>query len=215
MSFPFICLDCKIKQFFLGWQLYLYYLAISLPFRGDLILKIVKSLKNPRSAVCKTAIMTCSDIFKVYNDSMIDFLDPLVCYLTKLKISYLQVSFQLPSSSKNMLFRVLCYSTNLVNIFITQLVQLLLKSSQDKRFVCEASETALIAMTTWISPSLLLPKLQPYLKNKNPRVRAKASMCFSRSVPRLVSFIPKLVLDFFMINHYFSYLIELILPSHI
>lgn len=69
-----------------------------------------------------------------------------------------------------------------------QLVQLLLKSSQDKRFVCEAAEKTLITMTTWISPSLLLPKLQPYLKHKNPRIRAKASMCFCRSVPRLVSY---------------------------
>lgn len=69
---------------------------------------------------------------------------------------------------------------------MVQLVQLLLKSSQDKRFVCEAAEKALVAMTTWVSPILLLPKLQPYLKNRNPRIRAKASMCFSRSVPRLV-----------------------------
>lgn len=67
-----------------------------------------------------------------------------------------------------------------------QLVQLLLKSSQDKRFVCEAAERALVAMTTWVSPTLLLPKLQPYLKNRNPRIRAKASMCFCRSVSRLV-----------------------------
>lgn len=71
-------------------------------------------------------------------------------------------------------------------IWSMQLVQLLLKASQDKRFVCEAAEKALIAMTTWISPISLLPKLQPYLKNKNPRIRAKASMCFSRSVSRLV-----------------------------
>ncbi|XAR51851.1 hypothetical protein NMG60_11006613 [Bertholletia excelsa] len=103
---------------------------------------IVKSLKSPRSAVCKTAIMTSADIFSAYNDHIIDSLDPL-------------------------------------------LVQLLLKSSQDKRFVCEAAERALISMTTWISPILLLPKLQPYLKNRNPRIRAKASMCFCRSVPRL------------------------------
>lgn len=68
-----------------------------------------------------------------------------------------------------------------------QLVQLLLKASQDKKFVCEAAERALISMTTWVSPSLLLPKLQPYLKNRNPRIRAKASMCFGRSVPRLVN----------------------------
>ncbi|KAK8716100.1 hypothetical protein V6N13_043419 [Hibiscus sabdariffa] len=109
---------------------------------SDLIPLVVKSLKNPRSAVCKTAIMTSTDIFNAYNDELIDSLDPL-------------------------------------------LVQLLLKSSQDKRFVCEAAVRALEAMTTSLSPTLLLPKLQPYLKNRNPRIRAKASMCFSRSVPRL------------------------------
>ncbi|XP_047310883.1 uncharacterized protein LOC124914388 [Impatiens glandulifera] len=108
----------------------------------EVIPMIVKSLKNPRSAVCKTAVMTSADIFTVYNDQMIDELDPM-------------------------------------------LVQLLLKSSQDKKFVCEAAVRALIAMTTWVTPSLLLPKMQPYLKHKNPRIRAKASSCFSRSVPRL------------------------------
>ncbi|KAK1310953.1 hypothetical protein QJS10_CPA08g01692 [Acorus calamus] len=113
-----------------------------LEFLGNVIPLIVKSLKNPRSAVCKTAIMTSADIFKVYSDHIVDSIEPL-------------------------------------------LVQLLLKSSQDKRFVCEAAERALIAMTTWVSPTLLLPKLIPHLKHKNPRIRAKASMCVSRSVPQL------------------------------
>lgn len=90
---------------------------------GNVISLVVKSLKNPRSAVCKTAIMTSADIFKAYCDSVVDSIDPL-------------------------------------------LVQLLLKSSQDKRFVCEAAEKALISMTTWVSPVLLLPKLQPYLKKQ-------------------------------------------------
>ncbi|XP_076894709.1 uncharacterized protein LOC143547082 isoform X2 [Bidens hawaiensis] len=108
----------------------------------NVISLVVKALKNPRSAVCKTAIMTCADIFKAFGDNIIDSLDPL-------------------------------------------LVQLLLKSSQDKRFVCEAAEKALIDLTVWVSPVLLLLKLQPYLKNRNPRIRAKASMCVSRSVPRL------------------------------
>ncbi|KAL8528240.1 hypothetical protein ACS0TY_005882 [Phlomoides rotata] len=110
---------------------------------NDVISLTVKSLKNPRSAVCKTAIMTTADLFKSYNDEIIDSLDPL-------------------------------------------LVQLLLKSSQDKRFVCEAAESALIALTSWVSPNLLLPKLQPYVKNRNPRIRAKASICIARSVRRLV-----------------------------
>ncbi|CAF2136066.1 unnamed protein product [Brassica napus] len=103
---------------------------------------VVKSLKNPRSAVCKTACMTSADIFSAYNNDITDLLDSL-------------------------------------------LTQLLLKSSQDKRFVCEAAEKALTSMTKYVSPTLLLPKLQPCLKNRNPRIRAKASLCFSRSVPRL------------------------------
>ncbi|XP_071713046.1 uncharacterized protein [Rutidosis leptorrhynchoides] len=108
----------------------------------NVISLVVKALKNPRSAVCKTAIMTSADIFKAFGDSIIDALDPL-------------------------------------------LVVLLLKSSQDKRFVCEAAEKALITLTISVSPVLLLPKVQPYLKNRNPRIRAKASMCVSRIVPRL------------------------------
>ena len=46
--------------------------------RVDLIPLVVKSLKNPRSAVCKTAIMTCANIFSAYNDDLVDSLDPLV-----------------------------------------------------------------------------------------------------------------------------------------
>ncbi|KAL2523360.1 ARM repeat superfamily protein [Forsythia ovata] len=109
---------------------------------NDVISLIVKSLKNPRSAVCKTAIMASADIFKAFSDDIIDSVDPL-------------------------------------------LVQLLLKSSQDKRFVCEAAESSLIALTTWVSPILLLPKLEPFIKNRNPRIRAKDSMCVCRSVPQL------------------------------
>lgn len=123
-------------------RLSLFHKEAMLDLLGDVISLVVKSLKNPRSAVCKTAIMTSADIFNAYNDLIIESLDPL-------------------------------------------LVQLLLKSSQDKRFVCEAAEKALVSMTTWVSPLLLLPKLQPYLKNRNPRIRAKASICYCRSVPRL------------------------------
>lgn len=67
-----------------------------------------------------------------------------------------------------------------------QLLQLLLKASQDKRFVCEEAEKSLEVMTTWMSPQPLLQKLQPYVKHFNPRVRAKASVCFYNSVSRLV-----------------------------
>ncbi|CAL9219241.1 unnamed protein product [Arabidopsis halleri] len=105
---------------------------------AKVILFVVKSLKNPRSAVSKTACMTSADIFWIP-----------------------------------------CYSWNSPQIADICLTQLLLKSSQDKRFVCEAAEKALVAMTTHVSPALLLPKLQPCLKNRSPRIRAKASACFS------------------------------------
>ncbi|KAL7100731.1 hypothetical protein ACP275_08G013300 [Erythranthe tilingii] len=123
-------------------RLSIYHMEAIVGILSDVISLILKSMKNPRSALCKTAIMTSADIFKAYNDDIIDSLDPL-------------------------------------------LVQLLLKSSQDKRFVCEAAESALIALNSSVSPLLLLPKLQPHIKNKNPRIRAKASVCISRSVRRL------------------------------
>jgi hypothetical protein len=58
-------------------------MSIILVNREDVISLVVKSLKNPRSAVCKTAIMTSADIFSAYSDHIIDSLDPLVtwCFL--------------------------------------------------------------------------------------------------------------------------------------
>jgi hypothetical protein len=67
-----------------------------------------------------------------------------------------------------------------------QLLQLLLKASQDKRFVCEEAEKSLEVMTTWMAPQPLLQKLQPYVKHFNPKVRAKASVCFYNSASRMV-----------------------------
>lgn len=69
-----------------------------------------------------------------------------------------------------------------------QLLQLLLKASQDKRFVCEEAERTLEVMTMWIPPQAMLPKLQPYVKHFNPKVRAKASVCVYNSASRLVKF---------------------------
>ena len=57
--------------------------------REPLVPLIVKSVKNPRSAVCKTALMTCSDIFKAYGDLIVDSIDPLVGIA--IQIFYLEV----------------------------------------------------------------------------------------------------------------------------
>jgi hypothetical protein len=42
----------------------------------------VKSVKNPRSALCKTALMTCADIFKAYGELMVDSVDLLVRFFS-------------------------------------------------------------------------------------------------------------------------------------
>lgn len=33
---------------------------------------MVKAMKNPRSALCKTSIMTCSDIFIAYGEKLLE-----------------------------------------------------------------------------------------------------------------------------------------------
>eukprot|EP01018_Ginkgo_biloba_P005956 Gb_18598 [translate_table: standard] len=71
------------------------------------------------------------------------------------------------------------------NVFDHLLLQLLLKASQDKRFVCEEAQKALDGMTAWVSPAPLLLKLQPYVSHRNFRVRAKAAVCVCKCVSKL------------------------------
>ncbi|KAH8933874.1 hypothetical protein BDL97_18G053300 [Sphagnum fallax] len=123
-------------------QLSIFHTKLLLPILDVVVGLVIKSVKNPRSALCKTALMTSTDLFKAYGDQLLDLLDPL-------------------------------------------LLQLLLKASQDKRFVCEEAERTLTGMTTSISPQPMLQKLQPYISHRNPRVRAKAAMCMYQSVSRL------------------------------
>ncbi len=53
--------------------------SIWLYFNRDAVVALViKSVKNPRSALCKTALMTSTDMFKAYQDQLLDLLDPLV-----------------------------------------------------------------------------------------------------------------------------------------
>jgi len=40
--------------------------------REKLIVVMVKAMKNPRSALCKTSIMTCSDIFTAYGEKLLE-----------------------------------------------------------------------------------------------------------------------------------------------
>uniref|UniRef100_A0A7N0UIJ1 TOG domain-containing protein n=1 Tax=Kalanchoe fedtschenkoi TaxID=63787 RepID=A0A7N0UIJ1_KALFE len=65
------------------------------------------------------------------------------------------------------------------------LLQLLLKASQDKKFVCEEADRALKSMVGSMTPLPLLRKLQKYVAHSNPRIRAKAAVSVSNCVSKM------------------------------
>lgn len=69
-----------------------------------------------------------------------------------------------------------------------QLLQLLLKASQDKEFVCEEAERALGSMVGSMTPLPLLQKLRVSVSHKNLRIRAKAAVSLSKCVSKMVKF---------------------------
>lgn len=66
------------------------------------------------------------------------------------------------------------------------MLQLLLKASQDKKFVCEEAERTLKTMVAFIAPIPLLHKLKGYVSHGNMRVRAKAAVSISHCVSKMV-----------------------------
>jgi len=40
--------------------------------RGNIVLVVAKTMRNPRSALCKTAIMAAADIFNASGDKLLD-----------------------------------------------------------------------------------------------------------------------------------------------
>ncbi|GAB4843604.1 hypothetical protein Ancab_013568 [Ancistrocladus abbreviatus] len=77
------------------------------------------------------------------------------------------------------------YQQNDPELLVLKLLQLLLKASQDKRFVCEEAEKALNVMVQSLSPLPLLRKLQAYVSHSNLRVRAKAALSISNCVSKM------------------------------
>ncbi|KAL2530590.1 ARM repeat superfamily protein [Forsythia ovata] len=122
----------------------LFHPTLLLPILEKVMLVIVKAIKNPRSALCKTSIMASSDIFQAFGEKLLD------------------------SGS-----------------FDHLLLQLLLKASQDKKFVCEEADRALKAMVEFITPLALLDKLRSYVSHSNLRVRAKAATFISNCVSKM------------------------------
>ncbi|KAF8401479.1 hypothetical protein HHK36_012419 [Tetracentron sinense] len=125
----------------------LYHSSLLLPVLDKLMLVLVKAMKNPRSALCKTSIMASFDIFHSFGDTLLE------------------------SSTSD--------------AFENLLLQLLLKASQDKRFVCEEADKALKAMVESMRPLPLLHKLQAYVSHSNHRIRAKAAVSISHCVSKM------------------------------
>lgn len=74
------------------------------------------------------------------------------------------------------------------NMQFLQLLQLLLKASQDKKFVCEEADKTLKAMVESMTPLPLFHKLHNYVKHSNMRIRAKAAVSMSHCVSKMVRF---------------------------
>ncbi|KAG7547411.1 CLASP N-terminal domain [Arabidopsis suecica] len=125
----------------------IYHSSLLLPILEKLIVVMVKAMKNPRSALCKTSIMTCSDIFIAYGEKLLE--GPHLKSMDDL------------------------------------LLQLLMKASQDKKFVCEEADKALNTMVNSVARLPLLRKLQTYVRHSNPRVRAKAAVSTSNCVSKM------------------------------
>ncbi|KAK9288903.1 hypothetical protein L1049_017372 [Liquidambar formosana] len=125
----------------------LYHSPLLLPILEKVLLVLVKAMKNPRSALIKTAIMASSDIFNAFGDSLLD--------------------------------------STTSDAFDHLLLQLLLKASQDKRFVCEEADRALKIMVGSMTPLPLVKKLRAYVSHSNPRIRAKAAISISHCVSKM------------------------------
>ncbi|KAF4355673.1 hypothetical protein F8388_013090, partial [Cannabis sativa] len=125
----------------------LYHSDLLTPLLDKVMLVLVKAMKNPRSALCKTSIMASSDIFKAFNQKLLD-----------------------PSTS---------------DAFDHLILQLLLKASQDKRFVCEEADKALKSMVGSLTPLPLLQRLRASVKHTNLRIRAKAAVAISNCVSKM------------------------------
>uniref|UniRef100_A0A453GFN8 TOG domain-containing protein n=1 Tax=Aegilops tauschii subsp. strangulata TaxID=200361 RepID=A0A453GFN8_AEGTS len=128
-------------------RLAIHHPALLAPILEKVVLGVVKTMKNPRSAVLKTSVMACTDVFAAFGNLI---------------------------------------SSASADAFDKLLLQLLLKASQDKRFVCEEAEKAMRAMATSMPPLPLLKKLRAYVHHANLRVRAKAAVAMAHCAARMV-----------------------------
>ncbi|KAE9453231.1 hypothetical protein C3L33_14870, partial [Rhododendron williamsianum] len=97
---------------------------------------------------------------------------------------WLKVCDSLNNARRGKVMLILLESTT-SDAFDQLLLQLLLKASQDKKFVCEEAEKALKAMVGSMAPLSLLHKLQAYVSHANLRIRAKAAISMSHCASKM------------------------------
>lgn len=107
-----------------------------------LVKLVLKAMRNLRSALIKTSLMTMADLLGAFGDKMLCLLDAVV-------------------------------------------LELLQKSTQDKKFVKDESDRVLSEMVALLSPIPLLGLLAPYAAHKSPKVRARAIVCIFQAASRL------------------------------
>ncbi|XP_010551071.1 PREDICTED: crescerin-1-like [Tarenaya hassleriana] len=125
----------------------LHHSSLLLPILGKVIVGMVKTMKSPRSALCKTSIMASADFFNAFGETLLE--EP---------------------------------HSNPIHDLI---LQLLMKASQDKKFVCEEADRALNAMVNSVAPVPLLRQLQCYVGHSNLRIRAKAAVSISNCLSKM------------------------------
>lgn len=119
------------------------YHAASLGEHLESVVKlVVKAMRNLRSALIKTSLMTMTDLFGQFGDQMLGLLDIVT-------------------------------------------LELLQKSTQDKKFVKDEAARALSAMITHVSPIPQLKALAPFAVHKSPKIRARATVSMLQAASRL------------------------------
>ena len=142
---------------------------------------VCKSLRSPRSSLCKTAIMCLNDLFTSLSDAMLPWL-----IFDERSGKSIHHHHKSSSSSSSRAFTAAAAGGgggggNQQSLLMT----LLQKAAQDKRFVADEAQNSLKTMSHALSPLSLLRVLHPCVYSPNPRIRSVASIHMASTASRL------------------------------
>jgi len=93
-------------------QLSFFYKEAMHQILGNITPLTIMSLNNSRISLCKTVIMASSELIKVYQDQIIDFIDPMLLQLFP-KTSQ-DKRFVCEDAEKELMMKTTCISPNLL-----------------------------------------------------------------------------------------------------